>query len=239
MGDRTNEGMRRYWDDRAHENAVFYVDTTTDYEHPDMKRFLETGQGIAAEALTAAPVKPVGHDLAVEIGPGLGRVCLAMAEHFEQVIGIDVSAEMVRRARELVNDPRVTFEVGDGVSLAPVADATADFVYEFTVFQHIPKISVIEAYIAEAGRVLRPGGVAALQWNNQASPLWWKLRRMGATTLRAIGISRWADARFARQFLGTTVPTRRMAAALERNGLDVVGTKGEGDLFAWIWARKR
>lgn len=230
--------MRRFWDERAAENAVFYVDTSSDYDDPDMDRFLATGRQIAEHVLRGAG-ELTGHELAVEIGPGLGRVCAAMAERFVRVVGIDVSPEMVRRAAALTADPRVTFEVGDGRTLASVGDATADLVYEFTVFQHIPSVAIIEGYVAEAGRVLRPGGVAAFQWNNQSPPGRWRLGAAARIAGRRLGLRRWADPRFSREFLGTTVPTARLVAALDAAGLDVLAIEGEGTLFAWVWARRR
>lgn len=238
MADRTNDGMRRYWDQRASENALWYVDTTVDYEHPDMEQFLATGRRIADAAFVTAPVQPERRELAVEIGPGVGRVSLAMAEHFERVIGVDVSAEMVRRAREIVTDQRVTFELGDGATLGPIADNSADFVFSFTVLQHIPKVSVIEGYLAEAARILRPGGVAALQWNNDPNPLRWKTKAVLSTALHRLGAPSRRDNRNARQFFGSRVPTARITAALDRGGLRVKGTKDEGTLFAWVWAQK-
>jgi SAM-dependent methyltransferase len=233
------EAMRRYWDDRARENAVFYVDTTCRYDAPDMERFFETGRVIVDEALTSAPVQPSRRQLAVEIGPGLGRVCRALGDQFDRVIGIDVSAEMVQRARELVPDPRITFEVGDGATLAPLADASADFVVTFTVLQHLTSRAAIFRYLNEAARVLRPGGVVAAQWNNDAHPwryearsLWWRLQRR-------LGVAVHQDNRVAPQFLGTPVPYAAVKSTLERAGLTVRGTKGEGTLFAWVWAEKK
>jgi SAM-dependent methyltransferase len=230
--------MRRYWDERAVENALWYVDTSVDYHHPSMDQFLATGRKIAEEAFGNAPVRPDRRQVAVEIGPGVGRLSLAMAEHFERVIGIDVSAEMVNRARQLVPDQRVTFEVGDGLTLAPLANESSDFVFSFTVLQHIPKVSVIEGYLAETARVLRPGGVAALQWNNDPHPFRWKARAIVSETLHRVGAPSRSDNRHARQFYGSRVPTARITSALERSGLEVVATKGEGTLFAWVWARK-
>jgi SAM-dependent methyltransferase len=235
---RTTRGMRRYWDERAVENALWYVDTSTDYDHPDMEQFLDTGRRIAAEAFTEAPLQPDGRQLAVEIGSGLGRVSLAMAEHFDAVVGLDVSAEMVDRARRLVTDPRVRFEVSDGLTLAPIGDESADFVFSFTVLQHIPKVSVIEGYLAETARVLRPGGVAALQWNNDPHALRWRARAIVSDALHRAGARSRSDNRHARQFYGSRVPTARVRRGLERGGLEVVATKGEGTLFAWVWARK-
>ena len=237
MAGHRRDGMRSFWDARAVENAVFYVDTSTDYQAPDMERFLASGRQIAAQILGRVP--PEGRRLAVEIGPGLGRLCLAMAPHFEEVVGIDVSEEMIRRARELVTDRRVRFELGDGRSLAGIADGSADLVYEFTVFQHIPSVAIIDGYIQEAARVLCHGGVAAFQWNNQGSSGRWKLAGAARIAGRRLGVRRWSDPRFSRQFLGTTVSTGRLTAALDAAGFDVVASEGAGTLFAWVWARRR
>src|SRR5438093_9964969 len=95
---RAEEGMRTYWDEAARTNAAWYVDTSLEYDHPDMERFFSTGRRIVSEALDGSPVAPPGYSTAVEIGSGLGRVCLALADRFERAIGVDISPEMVQRA---------------------------------------------------------------------------------------------------------------------------------------------
>lgn len=49
---------------------------------------------------------------------------------------------------------------GDGTSLEPLADASADACFSQVVFQHIPDPEITLGYVAEMGRVLRPGGSA-------------------------------------------------------------------------------
>jgi SAM-dependent methyltransferase len=236
--DRAAGDMRKFWDSRARENAAWYVDTTCDYEHPDMEAFFRTGERIVAEALTAAPVQPCGYGLAVEIGPGLGRVCLALAGHFERVVGVDVSEEMVTRARQLVSDDRITFEVGSGMDLRSVPSATADFVVTFTVLQHLSDPELIEAYLRDSARVLKPGGVLAAQWNNSPRPGIWKLR-VGWWRLRnVVGGRASTDIRNSPEFAGTRMPYDRVRATLEASGMAVRATKGLGSLFAWVWAEK-
>ena len=232
------DGMRSYWDARARENATYYVDTTCDYAAPDMEQFFETGNEVVREALIDAPVRPARHALALELGPGLGRICKALAPHFDRVVGIDVSAEMVRRARELVGDPNVAFEVGDGVSLRPAADASVDFVITFTVLQHVPERGAIVGYLRDAARVLRPGGVLAAQWNGDSRPRRYRMRSAWWQLQRRVGIRTKQDHRVAPQFLGTPVPMPFVKAVLEDAGLVVKGTKGEGTLFSWVWAVK-
>ena len=238
MSGSLTDGMRRYWDERAQENAAFYVDTTCDYDAPDMARFFETGDHVVREALLDAPVQPSARGAALEIGPGLGRICRALASHFDRVVGLDVSVEMMRRARELVDDPRVTFAVGDGVTLQPVDDASVDFVVTFTVLQHLPDKGTIAGYLREAARVLRPGGVLAAQWNGNAHPRRYRIRSAWWQLQRRLGVRSKQDHRVARQFLGTPVPVRFVREVLEDAGLVIRGTKGDGTLFSWIWAAK-
>lgn len=232
------DGMKRYWDARARENAVWYVDTTCNYEDPDMGAFFATGARVVERALLEAPVQPRGRALAVEIGSGLGRISLALSDHFDQVLGVDISAEMVGRARELVPNPRVRFEVGNGTDLMPV-DASADFVITFTVLQHLPKAELIEGYLREAVRVLKPGGVLAAQWNNLPHPALWKARAAWWRARNRIGGPFALDARIEPQFTGTRLPLRRVVAALSGTGATVVGTAELGTLFAWVWAQKQ
>ena len=237
MTTRSVDGMRTYWDDRARENAAWYVDTSLSFDDPDMDQFWRQGERIVEIALDEAPAKaPAGRAVAVEIGSGLGRNCKAMAGRFDRVVGVDIAPEMVRRATELV--PEAEFHLVDGASLTPIADASADLVFSFTVFQHIPDLAVIQRYIAEAGRVLRPGGVFAFQWNNESGQRAWKVRRTWLSALHRTGLRRERYHRHAPQFLGSKVPLDQIDDALRRAGLDLEATRSLGTLYAWAWATK-
>jgi SAM-dependent methyltransferase len=237
MVGRGTRDMREFWDDAASRNAMFYVDTSLDFDRPDAAEFLAGGRRTASIALGESPRRPPGTALAVEIGSGLGRVCAALRESFDHVVGIDISPEMVRQAGELVPDPGVEFRVGDGVSLPGIADASADLVVTFTVFQHAPRRSVIEANIAEAARVLRPGGILAMQWNAIPGPLRWRAHVWRSRLRRRLGRSD-RYGRDAPQFLGTRVPVAAMTAILRRAGLEPLGVKEPDTLFTWAWAAK-
>lgn len=234
--------MARFWDDRARCNAAWYVDTSIDYGEPDMDRFFATGRAIVAEALDDPPggalEEPVGRALAVEIGSGLGRVCRALAERFEAVVGLDVSEEMVRRARGLVTEPGVRFEVNDGRSLRPLGDGTVDLVLSFTVFQHLPRMALVEGYIEEAARVLRPGGLLVFQWNNTPGPWRWWVRRTVLVALQRTGLRPERHRRHSGAFLGCRIPVASVTRAVGASGLSLRATKGTGSLFAWAWATK-
>jgi SAM-dependent methyltransferase len=232
------DDMRRYWDERARENAAYYVDTTVDYSEPDMEQFFETGRAIIDVAFVEAPVKPHGRSLAVEIGPGLGRICKALAPHFEKVVGVDVSAEMVRQANELVGEPNVEFRVGDGLTLRPLEHHSADLVVTFTVLQHLPSRDAVAGYLREAARIIRPGGVLAAQWNGDAHPWRYRLRTVWWRVRQALFRRGAPDNRLAPQFLGTPVPIAHVRSVLEEAGLQIEATKDVGTLFSWVWARR-
>jgi SAM-dependent methyltransferase len=238
MAERPTKAMRDYWDEKARENAAWFVDTSLAYDDPNMEKFFANGEEIVRYALDGSPVAPAGHGLALEIGSGLGRICKALSGHFDRVIGVDISPEMVAKATDLVGSDKVTFRLGDGASLAGVDDASVDLVLSFTVFQHIPSIEVIEAYLREAGRVLKPGGVFVFQWNNTPGARRWAARRWLLSLLQRTGVSRERYGRHAPEFLGSRVPLGRVEAALASSGVKVRKTQDTGQLYAWAWASK-
>jgi SAM-dependent methyltransferase len=126
--------------------------------------FWEAGRHLLKVIMARVGGRVDPSDDVVEIGCGVGRVTRWLAREAATVRALDVSAEMLERAREL--NPgldSVTWLLGDGESLAPVEDRSADLVFSDVVFQHIPEPAVQLGYVREIGRVLRPGGRAAFQ----------------------------------------------------------------------------
>jgi ubiquinone/menaquinone biosynthesis C-methylase UbiE len=71
---------------------------------------------------------------------------------------------MVKLAREL-NDDRQNcrFVVNAAPDLKQFDSGSFDFVYSSLVLQHMPSQEMVEAYVGEFLRVLRPGGLAVFQ----------------------------------------------------------------------------
>lgn len=92
----------------------------------------------------------------VEIGCGAGRVTRALAARFDRVIGLDVSSEMLELARGVVPST-VELTLVEGTEI-PLQDGVADAVFSTHVLQHLDDLGAVGAYLAEAARVLRPGG---------------------------------------------------------------------------------
>jgi ubiquinone/menaquinone biosynthesis C-methylase UbiE len=92
----------------------------------------------------------------VEIGCGAGRVTQALAGDFDRVVALDVSSEMIQRARSVV-PANVEFCEVDGARI-PLANAEADAVFSCHVVQHLEDYETVRATMLEARRILRAGG---------------------------------------------------------------------------------
>ena len=90
----------------------------------------------------------------LDLGCGEGDLTAAAAEAGADVVGVDVAAEAIRRAR--ARHPDLRFEhVGETL---PADDATFDLVWCSEVLEHVLDTTRV---LSEARRVLRTGGVLA------------------------------------------------------------------------------
>jgi len=100
---------------------------------------------------------------AVDFGCGVGRVTQALAEHFQSVVGVDVAESMVAEANRYNRFPeKVEYHLNERTDLRFLEDASVDFVHTVLVLQHMPQDFAM-AYLAEFGRILRPGGYLFFQ----------------------------------------------------------------------------
>jgi hypothetical protein len=89
-----------------------------------------------------------------------------MSRHFGEIHGVDVSDQMIERARvNLASISHAHLQHTSGSDLAPFAADSFDFIYSYAVFQHIPSREVVMHYLLEARRVLKPGGILRAQLN--------------------------------------------------------------------------
>lgn len=99
----------------------------------------------------------------LEIGCGIGRFVAALAPLCGSVVGLDVSGEMIAEARRrCAAFPNVRLERSSGHDLAGVPDGSVDLVLAADVFPYLVLADVAAAHLAEAARVLRPGGALAI-----------------------------------------------------------------------------
>jgi SAM-dependent methyltransferase len=95
-----------------------------------------------------------GRALAWDCATGSGQAALGLAEHFDAVVGTDISADQIEQAFQ---HPRVRYVVAPA-ERSPHADASVALV---TVAQGVHWFD-LDAFYAEVARVLEPGGVLAV-----------------------------------------------------------------------------
>ncbi len=92
----------------------------------------------------------------LEIGIGTGRIALSVAEHFEQLYGIDLSLEMMGVLRRKLANTAVTVELAQANALfLPFPTGAFDVVYAVHVY-HL--VAGWQDALLDARRVLKPGG---------------------------------------------------------------------------------
>ncbi|GAA3454148.1 class I SAM-dependent methyltransferase [Dactylosporangium matsuzakiense] len=93
-----------------------------------------------------------------DYGCGYGRTMAALADAgFSDVAGADISAALLERGRAL--RPDLTFTLIREPPYVPVETGSVDVVLLFAVLTCVPGREDQRALVAEAGRVLRPGGL--------------------------------------------------------------------------------
>ena len=71
--------MREFWDRRAEENALYYVDNRLEYSDPDDERFWSAGKEDFEDFIGVAGVSVLPEDRVLEIGCGVGRLTRQIA----------------------------------------------------------------------------------------------------------------------------------------------------------------
>jgi SAM-dependent methyltransferase len=230
--------MGRFWDARAREDAMFFVDDREPYGAADAARFWDQGERDLDHILDALGAGISEGDTVVDVGCGVGRLTRVIAGRAARVYAIDVSAEMLAQARDHNGHlDTVEWVHGDGTTLQPIPDGVADAVVSHVVFQHIPDPAITYGYVAEMGRVLRPGGWAAFQVSNDPS-----IHRPHGehSRLRAVLGREPAKADVEDPaWIGSAVELDELRATAGAAGMDMEQTIGEGTQYCGVRLRRR
>jgi ubiquinone/menaquinone biosynthesis C-methylase UbiE len=104
----------------------------------------------------------------LEIGCGIGTDGVEFAKRGARYIGMDLTPNSIRLARERFALFNVAgqFEVANAEERIPFPDDTFDHIYSFGAIHHSPRT---EAIVDEMYRVLRPGGTFTVMVYNRSS----------------------------------------------------------------------
>ena len=186
------DSVRRVYEKLGSEDPMWAVLTDDRFRNNswDPEQFFATGRAEVDQVMAALErdgVK-VARQAALDFGCGVGRLSQALCQHFETVVGVDISSTMVEAAARFNQyGDRCRYVVNTAERLAPIADASLDFVYSSITLQHVPP-QFQAGYIRDFFRVLRPGGVAVFQIrsanNDGAGAFVTSLREFNAGVLR-------------------------------------------------------
>jgi SAM-dependent methyltransferase len=213
--------MRADWDARARQNARHYIaDAQVEWSDDD---FWNSGElTVASDILTDMTNICQGREpcsmKVLELGCGAGRVTKALANIFGEVHGVDVSGEMVKKARAALSSyPRVHIHHGDGMTLDVLGEADFHFAYSCCVFHHISSYDVIRSYVREFGKRLVPGAL-------------FKFEVQGCTDIKSEPGDTW---------LGVPFSERQARDMAEDCGFELRYHAGAGQERFWLWYFKR
>lgn len=117
----------------------------------------------------------------LDLGCGIGRVAGALASRCRSVFGLDVSPGMIAEARRRHADqPHLRFEVTAGQNLAFLDTDSFDLILAIDSFPYLVQAGIVPAHLADAARILRPGGALVVlnlsyesdEWDEAQAPVW-------------------------------------------------------------------
>jgi ubiquinone/menaquinone biosynthesis C-methylase UbiE len=219
--DQLAEKMRFEWDQRARKNARHYVATGQDQWTDE--EFFHSGELAVRNVISNDMINICqGQDprqmKVLEIGCGAGRITRALAGVFGEVYAVDVSGEMIALATQALRDfPNAHLYRNNGWDLSVLGDLQIDFAFSEIVFQHISSVDIIESYVREVHRLLRPGRL-------------FKFQVQGDCDVASPPGDTW---------LGVPFSDQDVVAMAERCGFEPRYRHGAGSQYFWLWFFKR
>ncbi|MGB2987121.1 MAG: methyltransferase domain-containing protein [Phycisphaerae bacterium] len=245
------EATRRFWDVDSSFEARYRricsdpdIDSTSD--ETVLQRLWEerTGKELAY-LFDGIPLQPDW--ICLEIGCGVGRLLKPIARRCRKVIGVDISERMVAFAADYLRGvPNIEVHLNDGRGLPMVEDTSVDWVYSHLAFQHMTLQEIVEGYLAECARVLKPGGYLRIQcWREAPMPLAQRLKNavrglVGEEKYHGPRRWEWAPGREVK-FGGIAYHVKDWRRLLRTHGFRTITTQlGLGhDYWMWTTCRKR
>jgi len=180
--------VQRYWDRQAHTDPMWAILTDPAKAGGlwDRDAFFATGTHEIGIFMNRAQAwgAPASRRTALDFGCGIGRLTQALAEHFDHVSGVDISARMIELAREHNRQgARCEYLCNPVSNLGEFENGSIDMIYSWITLQHMrPRYA--RRYIEEFLRVLAPGGLLVFQYPSKPISLRVRVARWTARCFR-------------------------------------------------------
>jgi ubiquinone/menaquinone biosynthesis C-methylase UbiE len=100
-----------------------------------------------------------GEDV-LELGPGPGLTTDVLRERAARLTAVELDPQLASSLQECMKNTNVEVVEADATAM-PFPDGSFSAVLSFTMLHHVPSVTLQDQLLAEAWRVLRPGGVFA------------------------------------------------------------------------------
>ena len=158
---------KKCWEELARLDPCWAIlsDPTKQFGGWDLGEFFHMGnQEVSRLIESVERIGYSGRDTVLDFGCGMGRLTRALSKYFNRCVGVDISGEMIRKARELNGDiANCQFKVNASAELEQFEDDQFDLIYTSIVLQHVPTKAAILRYVAELVRTLKPEGLLVMQ----------------------------------------------------------------------------
>ncbi len=159
--------LQKHWNQFGKQDPLWAILTYNDKKGNkwNPEEFFETGKQEIKDVMQY--VEKLGllqqRGRALDFGCGVGRLTQALANYFEEVVGIDIAPSMVKRAKRYNRfGARCMYYVNGADNLRLFSDQEFHFIYTHIVLQHM-RPEYAKSYIKEFLRVLKPQGVLIFQ----------------------------------------------------------------------------
>jgi 2-polyprenyl-3-methyl-5-hydroxy-6-metoxy-1,4-benzoquinol methylase len=218
------------WEELAQLDPLWAVASSPQRRHGkwDEEEFYERGRrkvNKLMKRLDALGV-PARSARALDFGCGAGRLILPLADHFDTVVGVDISPSMLALARmRAAGRPGLEFRLDETGDQSLLAGESFDLVYSGLVLQHLASVAAALGCLERLCAAVSPGGALVVQ-----IPIWLRahgslrVRQRVYTALRRMGV----PARLLYRRAGLhpmtmiCVPRERVEACVRGAGLAIV-----------------
>lgn len=161
------EKLRRVWQALAEDDPMWAVLSTPEKRGGkwNQDEFFETGVQDVQALIHTLATHGIRYSTraALDFGCGLGRLTQALTPYFDVTYGVDISSEMIRRAKAInTYGSKCCYLLNVHQHLRIFSDHQLSFIYSTIVLQHVPP-DLSELYLREFLRILEPGGLLVFQ----------------------------------------------------------------------------
>ena len=154
---------KAFWDQAARDHVLIAILDSPETRDPETAQESFDAAGSEAARSLLGFVHPDAR--VVDLGCGIGRVLRPLAAHCKEIVGVDISSEMLEQAESYLSGVQNVQLVRTPGRTLPGEDGSVDFVYSLLCLIHVDRRSTFR-YLGEIKRVLRPNGVAYLQFQD-------------------------------------------------------------------------